>query len=298
MVSVTSALVKGKGRPRDKTCPSPPVAPSSPAPSIDPPSCFACAPMSSSNIKPHKLHTTANTSHLPTPPSTPSSPSLVQSQSRRSTLLPRTGSLRQRISIRPSVALGAGSGSGKNPPSQPVSITLAIDHPHVVAPSSLSPLDHSDTSRPSSPPPPSAYWHRNSTTSRRSSTDEDDDPRTRKGSVHKAAAERILKGHRKPPQPPTTPRPLLATLMATVPVAGGEALAPPSTAQPKKDPDELAQGPKRQSSSGSSTDPIDVREELSKCADPSMAWSMQFWVTIADPLVRVEANPIPRAARR
>ncbi|KLT38761.1 hypothetical protein CC85DRAFT_252382 [Cutaneotrichosporon oleaginosum] len=47
---------------------------------------------------------------------------------------------------------------------------------------------------------------------------------------------------------------------------------------------ELAEGSKRQSSSGSSTDPIDVREELSKCDDPSMAWSMQFWVTIADPL--------------
>ncbi|BEI80235.1 hypothetical protein CcaverHIS002_0107640 [Cutaneotrichosporon cavernicola] len=75
--------------------------------------------------------------------------------------------------------------------------------------------------------------------------------------------------------------------MASAPDAGGKALAPPpSTAQPKKDPDELAEGPKRQTSNGSTTHQIDVREALSKCVDPSMAWSMQFWVTIADPLTR------------
>ncbi|GMK54712.1 hypothetical protein CspeluHIS016_0112980 [Cutaneotrichosporon spelunceum] len=74
--------------------------------------------------------------------------------------------------------------------------------------------------------------------------------------------------------------------MATVPDAGDKALAtPPSTAHPNKDPDELAErGPKRLTTNGIYTDQIDVREALSKCVDPSMAWSMQFWVTIADPL--------------
>lgn len=30
---------------------------------------------------------------------------------------------------------------------------------------------------------------------------------------------------------------------------------------------------------------MDVREALSRCEDPTLGWSMQFWVTIADPVV-------------
>ena len=30
---------------------------------------------------------------------------------------------------------------------------------------------------------------------------------------------------------------------------------------------------------------MDVREALSRCEDPTLDWSMQFWVTIADPVV-------------
>lgn len=30
---------------------------------------------------------------------------------------------------------------------------------------------------------------------------------------------------------------------------------------------------------------MDVRDVLAKCEDPALGWSMQFWVTIADPLV-------------
>lgn len=30
---------------------------------------------------------------------------------------------------------------------------------------------------------------------------------------------------------------------------------------------------------------LDVRDVLAKCEDPVLGWSMQFWVTIADPLV-------------
>lgn len=30
---------------------------------------------------------------------------------------------------------------------------------------------------------------------------------------------------------------------------------------------------------------MDVREALAKCEDPTLGWSLQFWVTIADPLV-------------
>lgn len=31
---------------------------------------------------------------------------------------------------------------------------------------------------------------------------------------------------------------------------------------------------------------VDVRDDLAKCEDPALGWSMQFWITIADPLVR------------
>lgn len=31
---------------------------------------------------------------------------------------------------------------------------------------------------------------------------------------------------------------------------------------------------------------MDVREALKKCQDPKLGWSLQFWVTIADPVVR------------
>lgn len=30
---------------------------------------------------------------------------------------------------------------------------------------------------------------------------------------------------------------------------------------------------------------VDVRDALATCEDPALGWSMQFWVTIADPLV-------------
>ncbi len=30
---------------------------------------------------------------------------------------------------------------------------------------------------------------------------------------------------------------------------------------------------------------MDVREALAKCEDPTLGWSLQFWVTIADPVV-------------
>jgi hypothetical protein len=30
---------------------------------------------------------------------------------------------------------------------------------------------------------------------------------------------------------------------------------------------------------------MDVRDALAKCEDPALGWSLQFWVTIADPVV-------------
>lgn len=284
--------------------------PPSPAHSLVPSSCFACAPLSMSiSMSPSPISTTipfeprSSQSALPTPPSlTPSTPSLSHSPRRTSTLLPRgSTSLRHRISIRPTVAPAR---TGKNTP-PPVSITLAVA-PSLIPPHNL-PLDPSLPIIPASQPP-TAFRSR-FRVSRRSTApptnvhDENNKSNTfsispRKGSVHKAAAERILQGHRKPPHPPTSPPlPLIATLMATVPDAPyGNGIAPlarlpsiPSLPRSAKVPP-AGQGPEHPSTSAGTLEPIDVRDTLSKCDDPSMSWSLQFWVTIADPLVGTEPN--------
>jgi hypothetical protein len=33
-----------------------------------------------------------------------------------------------------------------------------------------------------------------------------------------------------------------------------------------------------------------VRDALAKCEDPALGWSLQFWVTIADPVVSCRAH--------
>lgn len=39
---------------------------------------------------------------------------------------------------------------------------------------------------------------------------------------------------------------------------------------------------------------MDVRDVLAKCEDPALGWSMQFWVTIADPLVSLRFSALPK----
>lgn len=52
-----------------------------------------------------------------------------------------------------------------------------------------------------------------------------------------------------------------------------------------------ASAPRRQSREigrrGILPEGMDVREALAKCEDPTLGWSLQFWVTIADPVVRL-----------
>jgi hypothetical protein len=58
--------------------------------------------------------------------------------------------------------------------------------------------------------------------------------------------------------------------------------------QPRKHSQEAQdQGVEAQSRSSSDILPrgMDVRDALAKCEDPALGWSLQFWVTIADPLV-------------
>lgn len=300
-------------RPRD-TLP----LPSSPAPSFDAPSCFACAPMAQSNntstlitpsFKQTTTTTTASPSTYPSPSLSPAEQRDNRDHRRTSTLLPRgTSSLRRRI-LRPVVTSPNGTAKSNTAQAPPVSFTLSLDHPHDVSPSltppSPDPSATATSTLATSQPPPSAFRSR-FRASRRSSAPADHDNNNSnagsKSSIHKAAAERILKGHRKPPIPPTAPLPLLATLMATMADGGGGGsdaaapLAPPPSSNGQPTDDLAPQGSERQTASPSTLAPIDVREALSKCDDPSMSWSLQFWVTIADPLVSIVPRPrrIPR----
>ena len=38
---------------------------------------------------------------------------------------------------------------------------------------------------------------------------------------------------------------------------------------------------------------MDVREALAQCEDPALGWSLQFWATIADPVVSLVLNSYP-----
>lgn len=137
----------------------------------------------------------------------------------------------------------------------------------------------------------------------------------RRGRRASAAAARILDGHRPPPQPPAmqqaTQHSLVASLLGTLPVGSdgspnssndGIQHKPSSpgqgaAARGRVDVDKAA-APNGANGTGSSAQdehepaqpvalsPVDVREMLSHCDDATMSWSLQFWVTIADPLVR------------
>lgn len=41
-------------------------------------------------------------------------------------------------------------------------------------------------------------------------------------------------------------------------------------------------------------DGMDVSEALMQCEDPTLGWSLQFWITIADPVVSVLAPSLSR----
>lgn len=101
---------------------------------------------------------------------------------------------------------------------------------------------------------------------------------------HRKAAAHILKNHRRPPEPPNIDQPfnLVAALLGepSYPVKGAARTSSPAAARPTsaftRPPHELAP-----------PGPMDVRDIISKCEDASMSWSLQFWVTIADPQVSV-----------
>lgn len=58
------------------------------------------------------------------------------------------------------------------------------------------------------------------------------------------------------------------------------------------DPRESLDDPVRTSmSSGILPDGMDVRDALARCEDPGLGWSLQFWITIEDPVVSFMTNP-------
>lgn len=79
------------------------------------------------------------------------------------------------------------------------------------------------------------------------------------------------------------------------PIAPSEKSLPTVEATHDRQPSPLFLGDRRISSTVSANESLgervlpqgmDIREALEKCDDPALGWSLQFWVTIADPIVR------------
>ena len=79
------------------------------------------------------------------------------------------------------------------------------------------------------------------------------------------------------------------------PIAPSERSLPTVEATHDRQPSPLSPGNRRISSTVSANESLgervlpqgmDIREALEKCDDPALGWSLQFWVTIADPIVR------------
>lgn len=112
----------------------------------------------------------------------------------------------------------------------------------------------------------------------------------------RAKARSILHDHRSPPHPPAhssmpQPIPLMALLGEGSRRAGAGGVAA-VTPTPQTSSFLLPPGHRR-ASPAPLDDPVDgpesLAESLAVCADPTISWSLQFWVTIADPLVRAGA---------